>query len=280
LTSLRDVPPRLRQLDAEGRLPDVLLLDLYHPCEVDDAEALQAEAEAKLGDLNTMLAEVKTAVERAYSPAAIDVLEEIRRNTPARKLPTMIYTRRGLLLLDDADLRRVPGLDAGWLIKDPFRIQADTEGAYIEKFVERTRGAPGHAVFIGHGRSTQWQELRDFLSDDLGLPFEEFNRVASEGKTVVERLNEMLDAAAIALIVLTAEDQHADGTSVARQNVVHEAGLFAGRLGFRKAILLLEEGCADFTNVHGLVAIRYPPNTISATFDPVRRVLQRERLLD
>ena len=35
-------------------------------------------------------------------------------------------------------------------------------------------------------------------------------------------------------------------------NVVHEAGLFQGRLGFTRAIVLLEEGCAEFSNIQGL----------------------------
>jgi predicted nucleotide-binding protein len=38
----------------------------------------------------------------------------------------------------------------------------------------------------------------------------------------------------------------------ARLNVVHEAGLFQGSLGFKKAIILLEEGCEEFCNIVGL----------------------------
>ena len=42
----------------------------------------------------------------------------------------------------------------------------------------------------------------------------------------------MLDADAIAFPVLTTEDEQADGNVRARMNVIHEAGLFQGRLGF------------------------------------------------
>ena len=62
----------------------------------------------------------------------------------------------------------------------------------------------------------------------------------------------MLDRALFAFLVMTGEDQHGDGTTHARENVIHEAGLFQGRLGFEKAIILLEEGCAEFSNIHGL----------------------------
>jgi hypothetical protein len=48
---------------------------------------------------------------------------------------------------------------------------------------------------------------------------------------------------------MTAEDAHADNTSHARENVVHEAGLFQGRLRFERAIILLEQGCAQFSNI-------------------------------
>ena len=89
----------------------------------------------------------------------------------------------------------------------------------------------------------------------------------------------MLDAAAIAILVMTAEDEMADGNIEARMNVVHEAGLFQGRLSFTKAIVLLEEGCAEFSNIQGLGQIRFPKGNISATFEEVRRVMEREGLI-
>ncbi|MCK4306425.1 MAG: nucleotide-binding protein, partial [Candidatus Eisenbacteria sp.] len=98
-------------------------------------------------------------------------------------------------------------------------------------------------VFIGHGRSRVWTDLRDFLRDWLGLEPEEFNRESPAGRSTQERLMEMLDSCDFAFIVLTAEDQHADGTSHPRLNCAHELGLFQGRLGQRLAIPLVEDGC-------------------------------------
>lgn len=86
----------------------------------------------------------------------------------------------------------------------------------------------------------------------------------------------MLDAAGIAFVVLTAEDETIDGSERARQNVVHEAGLFQGRLGFSRAIVLLEGSCDEFSNIQGLGQIRFPTGRISACFEEVRRVLERE----
>ena len=147
---------------------------------------------------------------------------------------------------------------------------------------ERKRAAAdrvGTNVFIGHGRSLLWRELKDFVQDRLGLPWDEFNRLPVAGVTNIARLSEMLDAAAIAFLVMTAEDEMADGAVQARMNVVHEAGLFQGRLGFTKAIVLLEEGCEEFSNIQGLGQIRFPKGEVSAAFEEVRRVLEREGLI-
>lgn len=137
-----------------------------------------------------------------------------------------------------------------------------------------------HLVAHPVGRSHLWRELKDFLNDRLHLPWEEFNRVPVAGVTNIARLEQMLAAAGIAFLVLTAEDEHTDGTTAARQNVVHEAGLFQGRLGFSRAVILLEEGCQEFSNIQGLGQIRFPAGRIQAAFEEVRRVLEREGFLD
>lgn len=90
----------------------------------------------------------------------------------------------------------------------------------------------------------------------------------------------MLDAAAIALLVMTAEDETAEGKTRARENVVHEVGLFQGRLGFARAIVLLEEGCEEFSNIHGLGQIRFTKGNIAGAFEQVRHVMEREELIN
>ena len=134
----------------------------------------------------------------------------------------------------------------------------------------------GTNVFIGHGASPIWRELKDFIESRAGLPWDEFNRVPIAGVTNIARLSEMLDAACVAFLIMTGDDELADGTVHARMNVVHEAGLFQGRLGFTKAIVLLQEGCEEFSNIQGLGQIRFPEGNISASFEEVRQVLERE----
>jgi predicted nucleotide-binding protein len=89
----------------------------------------------------------------------------------------------------------------------------------------------------------------------------------------------MLVEAGFAFLIMTAEDDAPSGKKVARQNVVHEVGLFQGRLGFRKAIVLLEEGCEGFSNIHGLGYIPFPKGDLRPAYEDVRRVLEREGLL-
>ncbi len=140
-------------------------------------------------------------------------------------------------------------------------------------------GRIGTNIFIGHGRSKVWRELKDFISNRLRLPWDEFNRVPVAGLTNITRLSQMLAQAAFAFLIMTAEDEQKDGTLHARMNVIHEAGLFQGRLGFERAIVLLEEDCEEFSNIHGLGQIRFPKGNISAVFEEIRQILEREELL-
>jgi len=69
--------------------------------------------------------------------------------------------------------------------------------------------------------------------------------------TTIDRLSNMLDRATMAFLVMTAEELQGV-VRRPRSNVIHEAGLFQGRLGFHRAIILLEDGCDAFSNVDGL----------------------------
>jgi hypothetical protein len=174
-------------------------------------------------------------------------------------------------------LIREPTVACEALVKIAVRAFSHLER--IEKKIVKAEPM-GTNVFIGHGRSKEWKDLKDFISERMRLPWDEFNRVPVAGIPNTVRLSTMLDAAAIAFLVMTAEDEKSDGTMQARMNVVHEAGLFQGRLGFSKAILMLEEGCEGFSNIEGLGQIRFPKNDIKAAFHDVQLVLEREGLVE
>ena len=99
-----------------------------------------------------------------------------------------------------------------------------------QRQLARPNSSRGTRVFVGHGGSQVWRELKDFLEDRLGLLVDEFNRVSSAGVATTNRLSTMTDTAGFAFLVMTGEDEQPSGTLRPRENVVHEAGLFQGRL--------------------------------------------------
>lgn len=123
--------------------------------------------------------------------------------------------------------------------------------------------------FIGHGKSPAWKRLKTFLME----------LDSAAGKPTQQRLTSMLNECGFAFLVFTAEDSHKDKKRHARENVIHEAGLFQSRLGWDKAIILLEKGCKEFSNIHGLTQIRFPKGKIEKKFKEARRVLRREGLI-
>ena len=86
----------------------------------------------------------------------------------------------------------------------------------------------------------------------------------------------MLIKSSFAILVLTAEDKDESGSFRARQNVIHELGLFQGHLGFSRAIVLLEEGTEEFSNIHGIHQIRYSKGNVRETYGDVLATLHRE----
>lgn len=175
----------------------------------------------------------------------------------------------------------VYGITSAFLAADQLNKIIHRISNYIKQLENKMAIAEriGTNVFIGHGRSAHWRDLKDFLSERLNLPWDEFNRVPVAGLTNVTRLAQMLDQACIAFLVMSAEDEQADGNKHARMNVIHEVGLFQGRLGFERAIVLLEDGCEEFSNIQGLGQIRYPKGNISAVFEDIRQVLEREGII-
>lgn len=135
---------------------------------------------------------------------------------------------------------------------------------------------PRPRVFIGHGGSPAWRDLKDHLHDHHGYEIEAYETGARAGHTIRDILDSMLQRSSFALLVLTAEDEQADGEFRARQNVVHETGLFQGRLGFDRAIVVLEEGVEAFSNLQGIQQIRFGQGRIREAFGDVVATLRRE----
>jgi hypothetical protein len=102
----------------------------------------------------------------------------------------------------------------------PIRIVRLFRSADTRTHCTRLLRTVGTNIFIGHGRSMVWRELKDLIEERLHLPVDEFNSIPVAGITTTARLSELLDAAAIAFLVMTAEDEQIDGKIRARENVV------------------------------------------------------------
>ena len=166
-----------------------------------------------------------------------------------------------------------------WLqVELPARSMIEDVFATLERHLEEARIVTSEAVqiFIGHGHDLQWRELQEHLRDQHGFKVTAYEVGPRAGMSVKEVLEEMLDSSAFALLVLTGEDLHADGELHARENVIHELGLFQGRLGFLRAIALLEQDVREFSNILGVNQIRFPKGVIRATFGDVLATIRRE----
>jgi len=133
-----------------------------------------------------------------------------------------------------------------------------------------------NSVYIGHGRSKLWARVQVFLEKEQGLTVVSYESESRVSQSIISILEEMLEVSSFAVLILTAEDETGDGSYRARQNVVHEAGLFQGRLGFKKVVLLVQKGLENFTNVDGLQYMPFSNENIEQSFYELQRVLRRE----
>lgn len=135
---------------------------------------------------------------------------------------------------------------------------------------------PKPVVFLGHGRSPLWRDVKDHLVDLHKYEVQAYETGARSGHTIRDVLSTMLDSSTFAILVMTSEDEQADETMRARQNVVHEAGLFQGRLGFPRVAILREEGVDLFSNIDGIQYIPFSKGNIRETFGDILATLKRE----
>lgn len=175
-------------------------------------------------------------------------------------------------------------------VKDIYRLSKELATFTDEQFIDlkpfTTGGRDNTAakkieqcVFIGHGRSKLWASIQLFLQNDLKLKTVCYESESRVGESIVPLLEKMLGQATYAVFVLTAEDQTEEGGKRARQNVVHEAGLFQGRLGFDRAVLLVQRGISGFSNIDGLQYIPFTGDNIEETFYQIQRALKAKGLI-
>ncbi|HEY8473616.1 MAG TPA: PfkB family carbohydrate kinase [Natronosporangium sp.] len=142
--------------------------------------------------------------------------------------------------------------------------------------VARRGGAIPRGVFVAHGGNPQWRAVKAFIEDDLRLPVYSFESGVWGGTQVTDALDDLLERCGFAVCVLTAEDLAPDGEWRARQNVIHEVGLFQGRYGFDRVILLVEEGIRTVPRTADPFTVAFPRNRIDTAFWRLRRMVREQ----
>ena len=136
-------------------------------------------------------------------------------------------------------------------VRAPIREQIETIFEVFEKhfidnqlpeLVEKSDEKEKPTIFIGHGHCGLWRDLKDHLHEQHGYSVQVYETGARAGHVIRDIIQDLASTSTFAVLILTCDDDIGNEKYRARQNVVHEAGLFQGYLGFTRAIVLLEAG--------------------------------------
>ena len=116
---------------------------------------------------------------------------------------------------------------------------------------------------------------------------EPWTTVFNPGVSTLDRLVELTHEVDFAAFVFAQDDwtsnpsdETAQGQASPRDNVVFEAGLFGGALGFRRVFILHAKGAKLPTDLLGMTAVRYPPALSAAdlreVYQKVRKAIEDE----
>ena len=109
----------LKDMVKQGEIPDIILIDLYHPNGDDPASDEQKKldiiGQAAIAQLDKDIEKVKSTILKAWNPCGYDMLEQARELCP--NIPIAIYTEHGLTLADDGELERVSKSNGEWFLK-------------------------------------------------------------------------------------------------------------------------------------------------------------------
>ncbi len=153
------------------------------------------------------------------------------------------------------------------------RISRIFDEARSQSGVRRVSARP--RIFLGHGRDPQWRDLRDHLQDKQQFEIVAYETGSRTSQHIQESLHRMLEECEFGLHVLTGENVGTDGTSRARDNVIHELRLWQGKWGFHRVAVLLENGTEEFSNIAGVDQVRFTRGNIAAAFGDVVAAINR-----
>lgn len=146
---------------------------------------------------------------------------------------------------------------------------------FIRSLDTTRRTTAPEGVFVAHGRNPDWLAVKAFVEQRYGIPVYTFESQSWGSRPITEALQDYLHRCTFAICVLTAEDTTTDGTALARQNVIHEIGLFQGRHGFDRVLVLTEDGCDSLPDTADANTVAFPRHAIDKAFWHIDRALLR-----
>jgi predicted nucleotide-binding protein len=129
-------------------------------------------------------------------------------------------------------------------------------------------------IFISHGRSNLWKDVERYVEKELEFPVIVLSEEVNRGRTIVEKLEQEIEACHFARIIMTADDIQVDETIRARQNVVHEIGYCQGYLGRENVLVLRQDSVSEFSNISGIVYEQFNGENIKTTFPRIAKEIE------
>jgi len=195
-------------------------------------------------------------------------------------------------------MKRLDELKKRWATTGPAREEFSERLALtsdLVDFLEQTAGIPsGYAcsrasrppatknVFIIHGRDElNARRLADSLREEGVTPIV---MMAQPGlsRALTDKFEDEASKCSFAFALFTVDDLVSSETEQygqARPTVIYETGWFIGRLGKKRANLLLQSGAEMHTDLQGVSRIHFQ-NDVREKFQEIRRELRAVGLVD
>ena len=115
----------------------------------------------------------------------------------------------------------------------------------------------GNKIFIVHGQDNEMKREVQLLLTRAGLDDVVLHERPDRGRTIIDKLIQESKDACYVIALLSPDDELANGSSRARQNVIFEIGYFLGKLG-KERVRLFKRGNIDIpSDLQGILYENY-----------------------
>lgn len=166
-------------------------------------------------------------------------------------------------------------------IKSPNRDDIDKVSSVFKKYMpmcniyELQKKMRKPTIFIGHGRSVLWRDLKDHLHDKHMFEIQAYETDDKSSGYIFENVENMIKKASFAILILTNEDEMADGIFRSRQNVIHELGFSQAKIGRKNTLVVVEESVDWPSNIQGIDHFYFSKGNIREVFGDIVSALEK-----